>query len=154
MKAKLSPLIWLNFALLKSEFDFIQPATASKKKLDPSTIFEKYSIDVDFSNNIGNDGTFQTFTKIEINREADPEAGYKILVEGTGIFQIKSDIELPESHIKNLQNYSAVNLLINRLRTHILQMTSLSVFGAYDLPPIDITDLFKQKDEQNKTLKD
>ncbi|RZJ48002.1 MAG: preprotein translocase subunit SecB [Flavobacterium sp.] len=150
MRAKLSPLIWLNFALLKSEFDFIQPTTVSKRKLDPSTIFEKYIIDVDFSNNISDDGTFQTFTKIEINNEDEPEAGYKILVEGTGIFQIKTDVELPEGHIKNLQNYSAVNLLINRLRTHILQMTSLSVFGAYDLPPIDITDLFRQKNELNK----
>lgn len=152
MKAKLSPLLWLNFALLKSEFDFITPQDNPKKKLDPINFFDKYIIDVDFTNNVSDDGTFQTFTKIAINYEDEPEAGYRILVEGTGVFQIKSQKELSETYINNLQNYSAVNLLINRLRTHILQMTSLSVFGPYDLPPIDITDLFKQKDELNRNL--
>ena len=49
----------------------------------------------------------------EINNDENPQLGYKILVEGTGIFRIDQTIELLEEHKKNLQNYSAVNLLIN-----------------------------------------
>lgn len=153
MKAKLSPLSWINFALLQSRFEFIQPEIQgkSKKKIDPQTFFSDYVIDIDFSNFAESEnGEFQAFTKIEINNEENPEPGYKILVEGTGVFKIDGNVELSEAHKKNLENYSAVNLLINRLRTHILQMTSLSVFGPYDLPPIDITDLYKQKEAELK----
>lgn len=153
MKAKLSPLSWINFALLQSHFEFIQPEvkTKSKKKIDPQSFFVDYLIDIDFSNfDVTENGNFQAFTKIEINMEENPLPGYKILVEGTGVFKIDETAELSEVHKKNLQNYSAVNLLINRLRTHILQMTSLSVFGPYDLPPIDITDLYRQKELELK----
>ncbi len=153
MKAKLSPLSWINFALLQSQFEFIQPEIKgkSKRKIDPQSFFSGYEIDIDFSNlDVNENGDFQAFTKIEINNNENPYPGYKILVEGTGVFRIDQTIELLEEHKKNLQNYSAVNLLINRLRTHILQMTSLSVFGAYDLPPIDITDLYKQKEAELK----
>jgi len=146
MKAKISALSWLNFALLQSNFQFIQPELKSKKKrVNPADYFNDYLIDIDFD--IQDTGTdeFQVFTKIEVNADEMPSPGYKIYVEGTGVFRIDPDVELSEAHRKNLRNYSAVNLLINRLRTHILQTTSLSVFGPYDLPPIDITDLFLQK---------
>lgn len=147
MKAKLSPLSWINFALLQSRFEFIPQETKSKKKIDTQSIFSNYEIDIDFSNfDINENGDFQAFTKIEINNDENPKSGYKIVVEGTGVFKINESAELSEDHKKNLKNYSAINLLINRLRTHILQMTSLSVFGPYDLPPIDITDLYKQKE--------
>ena len=147
MKAKLSPLSWKNFALLQSQFEFIQPVIKSKKKIDTQSIFSNYEIDIDFSNfDVNENGDFQAFTKIEINNDENPQSGYKILVEGTGVFKINESEGLSEDHKKNLKNYSAINLLINRLRTHILQMTSLSVFGPYDLPPIDITDLYKQKE--------
>lgn len=146
MKAKISPLSWLNFALLQSNFQFIQPdAKPRKKKINPANYFNSYSIDIDFDIQDLSEEEFQVFTKINVNCDEVVEPGYKISVEGTGVFRIDPDMELPELHRKNLKNYSAVNLLINRLRTHILQTTSMSVFGSYDLPPIDITDLFAQK---------
>lgn len=147
MEAKLSPLNWIDFALLQSKLEVITPAAKGqkKKKLDPHDFFKKYTIDVDFANHTGDNGTFQTFTKVEINNGAVTKPGYKIFVEGTGVFRIDENAKLSESHKQNLQNYSAVNLLINRLRSHILQMTSMSLFGPYDLPPIDISDLYKQK---------
>lgn len=146
MKAKLSPLSWSNFALLQSSFSFVQPKTKPKRKpINPVQYFNDYVIEIDFDiQDIAKD-EFQVFTKIEINTADTPIPGYKISVEGTGIFYIDPEADLPDAHRKNLKNYSAVNLLINRLRTYILQTTSLSVFGPYDLPPIDITDLFIQK---------
>lgn len=146
MKAKISPLSWTNFALLQSNFHFIQPESKlKKKKINPAEYFKVYTIDVDFDIQDLSEDEFQVFTKINVNNEELVEPGYKISVEGTGVFRIDPDAVLPETHSKNLKNYSAVNLLINRLRTHILQTTSMSVFGPYDLPPIDITDLFAQK---------
>lgn len=149
MKAKISPLSWLNFALLQSNFQFIQPEIRpKKKKINPSDFFRDYIIDIDFDIQDTELNEFQVFTKIDVNTDEDLIAGYKISVEGTGVFRINPDAELSDAHRNNLRNYSAVNLLINRLRTHILQTTSLSVFGPYDLPPIDITDLFIQKSER------
>lgn len=146
MKAKISPLSWLNFALLQSNFQFIEPEIKPrKKKINPADYFKSYIIDIDFDIQDLSEVEFQVFTKININCADEVEPGYKISVEGTGLFRIDPDVELPEIHRKNLKNYSAVNLLINRLRTQILQTTSMSVFGPYDLPPIDITDLFAQK---------
>lgn len=146
MKAKISPLSWLNFALLQSDFQFIQAEIkGKKKKINPIDYFKEYDIEIDFDIRDTEENEFQVFTKIEVNTALNPIPGYKIYVEGTGVFRIDPESELPETHRKNLKNYSAVNLLINRLRTHILQTTSLSVFGPYDLPPIDITDLFEQK---------
>lgn len=147
MKAKISPLSWLNFALLESNFQFVHPEfkAKKKKKINPNEYFKQYVIDIDFDIRETEKDEFQAFTKIEVNAEPNSIPGYKIYVEGTGVFRIDPEANLPEAHRKNLKNYSAVNLLINRLRTHILQTTSLSVFGPYDLPPIDITDLFVQK---------
>ncbi len=146
MKAKISPLSWTNFALLQSNFQFVHPeGKPRRKKINPAEYFKSYIIDVDFDIQDLSEEEFQVFTKIIINNDEVPEAGYKISVEGTGVFRIDPNIELPDTHRANLKNYSAVNLLINRLRTHILQTTSMSVFGPYDLPPIDITDLFAQK---------
>lgn len=148
MKAKISSLVWLNFALVQSHFEMIAPMQKGKKrKLNPEEYFRQYVIDIDFEILDSEEDTFQVFTKIDINQIEHPITGYKIFVEGTGLFKINDSEDLPEGHKKNLKNYSAVNLLINRLRTHILQTTSLSVFGAYDLPPIDITDLFNQKSQ-------
>ncbi len=150
MKAKISPLSWLNFALLQSNFQFVQPdGKLKKRKINPVDYFKDYVIDIDFDIQDGDSDEFQVFTKIDINIDEISVAGYKISVEGTGVFRIDPEAELPEAHRNNLKNYSAVNLLINRLRTHILQTTSLSVFGPYDLPPIDITDLFVQKSERD-----
>ncbi len=148
MKAKISPLVWLNFALVQSNFQMIAPELKGrKKKINPEEYFNQYDIDIDFEVLDAEDDTFQVFTKISINKTENPVVGYQIFVEGTGLFKINATEDLPEGHRKNLKNYSAVNLLINRLRTHILQTTGLSVFGAYDLPPIDITDLFNQKSQ-------
>ncbi|PWG80651.1 protein-export chaperone SecB [Pararcticibacter amylolyticus] len=149
MKAKISPLSWLNFALLQSNFQFVQPEVKpKKKKINPADFFRNYVIDIDFDIQDTNPDEFQVFTKIDINTDESLIAGYKISVEGAGVFRINPNEALSEAHRDNLRNYSAVNLLINRLRTHILQTTSLSVFGPYDLPPIDITDLFVQKSER------
>lgn len=146
MKAKISPLSWTNFALLQSNFQFVPPeGKPGRKKINPAEYFKTYMIDVDFDIQDLSEDEFQVFTKISINNDEVPEAGYKISVEGTGVFRIDPNIGLPDTHRANLKNYSAVNLLINRLRTHILQTTGMSVFGPYDLPPIDITDLFAQK---------
>lgn len=152
MKAKISPLVWLNFALLNSTFQVV-PYNGRKKKIDPEELFKEFELDVDFfvkdSDEEGDD-TFQVFTKISINHGSISVAGYKIFVEGTGLFRITHTAEMPDVHKYNLKNYSAINLLINRLRTHILQTTGLSVYGAYDLPPLDISDLFKQKADLSK----
>ena len=137
------------FELDEKFFAHFENSIINKCDIQASITFDKrqepYIIDVDFDIQDLSEEEFQVFTKISINNDEVTEAGYKISVEGTGVFRIDPNIELPDTHRANLKNYSAVNLLINRLRTHILQTTGMSVFGPYDLPPIDITDLFAQK---------
>lgn len=145
MKVKHSPLKWKHFALLQFDFKFISPE--EQIDINPQDYFVKYSIEADFAIKEHQQDVIQVFFKTEINGGQNPLLGYTIFAEATGIFTIENTDQIPEENLRNLKGYSTVNLLINRLRHSIRLLTAESAFGAYEYPPLDITNLFEQKQQ-------
>ena len=144
MKARFSPLQLLDFKLLESHIEFVVP---DQGELDVKELFQSYSVDIDFGlQENENDHEIQLFTVIQINLgEQETLPGYKIMVEGGGTFRIQNPEELDENLKKNLTQFSTLNMMINNLRNIIYQITNLGPMGGYLLPPIDISQLLRDK---------
>lgn len=153
MIAKLSPLQWNSYILLQSYFQLTDAPKDAPAQIIPAEVFHDYIIDVDFRVNKEENGEWQVFAKVHVNWEEPIKTGYRVLVEGVGRFSIQDEDKLEKDKLQNMAYYSTVNIMINRLRAHITELTASSILGAYTLPAIDITDLFKQKAELVATRK-
>ena len=153
MIAKLSPLQWNSYILLQSYFQLTDAPKDAPAQIIPAEVFRDYIIDVDFRVNKEENGEWQVFAKVHVNWEEPIKTGYRVLVEGVGRFSIQDEDVLEKDKLQNMAYYSTVNIMINRLRAHITELTASSSLGAYTLPAIDITDLFKQKAELVATRK-
>lgn len=144
MKAKFSPLQLLDFKLLESHYEFIVPEEAGFNVKD---LFQSYSVDIDFGmGKTDVEGEIQLFTKIEVNfgkKKSLP--GYKLMVEGGGTFRIQDPENVDEGLRNNLSQFSTLNMMINNLRNIMYQITNLGPMGGYLLPPIDISQLLRDK---------
>ncbi|GMQ30780.1 preprotein translocase subunit SecB [Algoriphagus confluentis] len=144
MKAKFSPLQLLDFKLLESHYEFIVP---EEDEVNVPDLFQSYPVDIDFG--IGKtevEGEIQLFTKIEVNfTKKKPLPGYKLMVEGGGTFRIQDPEKVEENLRNNLSQFSTLNMMINNLRNIIYQITNLGPMGGYLLPPIDISQLLRDK---------
>lgn len=134
-----------SFAVLQSHYQFIEP---KKNIKDPIKIFKSYDIDIDFVHQIKEDKTIQVFTKISVNQNVKPMAGYQLMVEGAAVFSLDETSELTEDEEKNLRYYSTVSILIGYLRNTLTAITASSPMGPYLLPPINMPDLFRKKSEK------
>ena len=144
MKAKFSPLQLLDFKLLESHYEFIVP---EKEEVNVPDLFQSYPVDIDFG--MGKtevEGEIQLFTKIEVNfTKKKSLPGYKVMVEGGGTFRIQDPENVDEGLRNNLSQFSTLNMMINNLRNIIYQITNLGPMGGYLLPPIDISQLLRDK---------
>lgn len=145
MIAKRSPLQWNNYTLLQSFFKLTDPPKDGSMQIQPAALFKDYTIDVDFRVNKIPNGQWQVFAKVLVNWDEPNLAGYRIFVESVGLFSIQNENRLEKKKLQNMAYYSTVNIMLNRLRSHITDITASSVLGSYTLPALDITDLFKQK---------
>jgi len=142
MIAQSSDIKLEHFAVLQSHYEFEQP----KKELkDVQKIFDAYEIDIDFAHhNEDEDNTIHVFVKIGINQAKKTLPGYKLLVEGVGIFSLKEE-NLSEEKINNLKFYSTVSIIVRYLRNTLSGITASAPFGPYLLPTIDMQHLFALK---------
>lgn len=144
MKAKFSPLQLLDFKLLESHYEFIVP---EEEGFNVKDLFQSYSVDIDFGmGKTDVEGEIQLFTKIEVNfgrKKSLP--GYKLMVEGGGTFRIQDPENVDEGLRNNLSQFSTLNMMINNLRNIMYQITNLGPMGGYLLPPIDISQLLRDK---------
>lgn len=142
MIAQSSAIKLENFAVLQSHYEFEQP----KKELkDVKKIFDAYEIDIDFAHHDEEeDNTIHVFVKIGINQAKKTLPGYKLLVEGVGIFSLKEE-DLTEEKINNLKYYSTVSIIVGYLRNTLSGITASAPFGPYLLPTIDMQKLFALK---------
>lgn len=146
MIAKPSAIKLENFAVLQMHYEFEQP---KRKPKDIQKLIDSYEIDVDFAHHEDDgDGTIKVFVKIGINQVKKTIPGYKLLVEGFGIFRLGEE-GLSEQQINNLKYYSTVSILIGYLRNSLSGITASAPFGPYLLPPIDMQELFKTKQQQD-----
>jgi preprotein translocase subunit SecB len=144
MKAKFSPLQLLDFKLLESHYEFIIP---NEEEINVKDLFQSYPVDIDFG--IGKtevEGEIQLFTKIEVNfTKKKSLPGYRLMVEGGGTFRIQDPENVDEGLRNNLSQFSTLNMMINNLRNIMYQITNLGPMGGYLLPPIDISQLLRDK---------
>lgn len=140
MKARLSPLTLIDFAITNCEFKFIPP----EEDINIKEVAASYDIDIDFAILNDNENT-RVFIKSGINNEGNIKPGYSIFVEGVGVFQLLKENDLSEEDKKILLQYSAVSIALNSLRGFIGTLTANTPFGRYLLPSIDVNYLFHQK---------
>lgn len=149
MIAQSSAIKLKNFAVLQSHYEFEQP---KKNIRDVQKTFEAYEIDIDFAHhNEDDDNTIHVFVKIGINQAKKTLPGYKLLVEGLGIFQLTEE-GLNKQEINNLKYYSTVSIIVGYLRNSLTGITASAPFGPYLLPTIDMQHLFALKG-QNEDVK-
>jgi len=136
-----------HFAVLQSHYEFEQP----KKELkNVQKVFDAYEIDIDFAHHDDEeDNTIHVFVKIGINQAKKTLPGYKLLVEGVGMFSLKEE-DLPVEKINNLKFYSTVSIIIGYLRNTLSGITASAPFGPYLLPAIDMQHLFALKGQNEE----
>ncbi len=148
MIAQRSPLVWQHFAVLRWDYEFIEPKT-QKKKINPADLFNQYKINADFAHQHKSeeDHQLRVFVKLDVNNGEDQLAGYRISIETVGFFKVDSEVKLDDATGQNLAAFAPVNMLIGRIRSIIAQFTGLAPFGTYELPVLDLNDLFKKKSQ-------
>lgn len=153
MKAKPSLLSWKRFAVFQWTLKSIQ-FPESVGSLEVAKMFSNYSIDVDFDHLPIDDNTLQVFVDVRINQDPDgieEYPGYSIRLEAAGQFDITPINEHADSEsLHSLVASATVNLMIGRIRTLIYQLTASGYLGSYELPSIDLGDLFAQKARLSK----
>jgi len=142
MIAQLSAIKLEHFAVLQSHYEFEQP---KKNVKNVQKIFDAYEIDIDFAHHDEDEhNTIHVFVKIGINHKKKTLPGYKLLVEGVGVFSLKEE-NLSEEKINNLKFYSTVSIIVGYLRNTLSGITASAPFGPYLLPTIDMQQLFTLK---------
>lgn len=133
-----------NFVVLQSHYGFSPPQKIPK---DINKLFRSYQIDIDFVHQEKDERKIQVFTKISVNQSGNPIPGYQLFVEGTAQFSFNETNELAGVEKINLKFFSTVSILIGNLRNTLTAMTASAPLGPYQLPLINITDLFNKKAE-------
>ncbi|SFE74737.1 protein-export chaperone SecB [Thermophagus xiamenensis] len=150
MLAKPSEIQLKNFAVLQSHYKFTPLKKLHKNIYE---LIDGYQIDIDFAHQAKKKGEIQVFTKISVNNTEAPLPGYSLFIEGSGIFLINEVDRIERSVKDNLKYYSTVSIMIGYLRNSLSNMTASAPLGPYILPPIDLKDLFRKKNEQAKSFK-
>jgi len=148
---KKSPLRLIAFFLLENQFSVKSKGISSSK--DVEQFFDSYPISIDFAHQDTDGDEFHVFVMVKVNN-GKKIPGYSLVCNGMGIFELPSNIIEKDSAVyKNLKLYSTVNMVINHIRNIISLQTAFAPHGRYNLPPIDIGDLFAQKAEKQKLRK-
>lgn len=140
MKARLSPLLLKDFAIINCDFKFIP----SPKDIDFRKLVSEYMIDLDFAIDT-NKGITRVFIKAGINKGEKKLPGYSIFAEGAAFFELSEDDTLSEDDKKSLLGYSAISIALNSLRGFIITLTANAPLGKYIFPSIDVNKLFRDK---------
>ena len=144
MKAKFSPLQLLDFKLLETQYQF---KVSGQDDMAINDLFSAYPVEIDFDmGKSDKEEEIQLITTIKVNLDKENQLpGYQIKVEGGGTFKINDSRNIEEGLRNNLSQFSTLNMMINNLRNIIYQITNLGPLGGYLLPPIDISQLLRDK---------
>jgi preprotein translocase subunit SecB len=153
MKAQLSPLVLVDFAILNCNFKFITPTNEGNIQKWVAS----YELDIDFALPLPEkeDKITRIFIKASINQGKVILPGYSVFAEGVAFFKLSPEANLSKEDKDNLLHYSAVSIALNSLRGFISSLTANAPHGRYILPSIDVNALFKQKtaDTEKTVLK-
>jgi len=149
ISAKKSTLQLLEFYIVEYHTSLIDQSLPDDEA-SRALYFGQYEILIDFHHKDEDENRFLTFVNIKVNDD-EKYQGYKIECSGAGVFSFFDDsIEKDSTAYQNLKFYSTVNMVINQLRNVIAVNTAYGPLGRFNLPALDIGDLFKKKMELQK----
>jgi hypothetical protein len=140
MEAVFSKLHTIDFRVIESKFSTVEQPNQKSELVDLS----KLPIDIEFAvaDNLQDKGVFAMHIDCTVNSNAI-EFGYSIQLKAVGIFQMDMD-SLEQTEQINLKTISPLSLMIGNVRGFLRDITSYGIYGAYQLPSIDIVHLIKQ----------
>ncbi|MDZ7740157.1 MAG: hypothetical protein U5K32_14070 [Bacteroidales bacterium] len=151
MKIPKSDLELIDFIIINSDYTFKQPH--EKENTNIRNLFAEYDIEIDFGDTEPaeeEDNIFNVYIKVEINRCEKPLPGYSIFCEGVGLFKIPNLKRLDEQTANNLLKISPLSIIINNMRSYIMNITNYYPFGKYVLPSIDLKSVINSKIKQQE----
>ena len=145
--AKKSALELLDFSIIESQYKFVPP-TDENSNVDIEDTFQKYDVYIDYAFRSQNEKRVGLQIRVLVNPEEDDDdntlVGYRLLIEGAAIFKLKEEGRSDEE-LRNLINFSSVNILVSTIRGYIANLTAYAPFGRYMLPTIDVPSLINEK---------
>lgn len=149
MKALFSPLLLVDFLILKSHFDLIPSTT----EIDFRKTAAAYVVNIDFAITTEAARFHKVFMKIAVNQVDKPLPGYTLFAEGVGLFELTTGERKLSKEDATNQHYSALSIVLNNLRGFLSDFSAYGPLGKYLLPSIDLNDLIHQKrmETKNKT---
>ena len=141
MDAKQSPLKFLEFTVIDSHFETIDPEPNEKCN------FNELPIEVDFETFINNENPeiFQIGLILNGNTSETPKPGYKFSIIANGLFELEKSDNIEESKVSQFMYFSALPMVISAVRNYFLNLSSYAPYGKYLLPAIDLPDLVDKK---------
>ena len=88
---------------------------------------------------------FIVTTHIKINKKRKRMTGHSIEMKSAFLFLIEDEVS--EQDANNLKSFSALSIAISEIRTILNLATMKTAFGTYNLPSIDLRNLFKVKQQ-------
>lgn len=153
MEAKKSPLKLDSFFLMDCHFGFVSENEEDALAKFDDVQFEDYRIEIDFGHQDTSESEFLAFVDIAVNENKELP-GYYFQCGGMAKFILDSDNIKPESKAYfNLKHYSTINIVINQLRNVMSHLSAFAPYGRYNLPAIDISDLFEKKIKEQEAEK-
>lgn len=147
MRITKSPLELIDFFLLDVQYRYISPEGDNPEV--ETSVFDQYDIDLDYMfqpEKLAQEEIW-VYVRTSINCGAEPLPGYRLFLEGTGHFRAEQQDDITDEVWGALLNQSALGIVINNLRSAMMQLTAHGPFGKYILPSMDLADLHRQKAE-------
>lgn len=115
-----------------------------------SPILDNIDLEIDFNilNNAIDKSEFKIVLSITANNENVKKPGYFFSLVTEGIFSINGFDQQPKEQIDSFLKFGALPMLINHVRSYLMNTTSFYPYGKYTLPAIDLSELLKNKQEQ------
>lgn len=150
MTLRLSPITAINYQILKSDYELLDPE-------NPTTAPDDFSLQFDASEPTRQDnGTdiIEALLRVHLSAGNDP-AGFKLDVSVRGMFAAMFAEECGTfEEYKMFMRINAYSLLYAFIRSHVQMLTSMTPSEQVCLPCLDVASIAESVSEQFSTKED
>jgi preprotein translocase subunit SecB len=110
-------------------------------------IIDNIDLDIDFNilTNKSDKSRFKIILSITGNNAQVKLPGYFFSIMSEGVFKIDGIDSMKKEQIDGFLKLSALPILINHIRSYLINISSYYPYGKYVLPAVDLTDLLNSK---------
>lgn len=130
------------FVVLASLFEAIPFEESEAGNVLPEILPD---VDIEILVNSEQKDLYNIVLDVSGNMETEKKPGYSFSVSCEGIFSINKKKPITKESVDQLLLFSAVPMVISSLRGYLLNISSYSVYGQYNLPAIDLQDFIEKK---------